>query len=442
MKTKLNRIKTALLCAVVLGLPWLATPAAVAAVFSNTGALNIARYNHTTTLLSNGKTLVTGGRDNSGNPLASAELYDPATGIWTPTGALGTMRYYHTATLLPNGKVLLSGGLGGASAELYDPVTGLWTPTGILNTARYYHTATLLPNGKVLVTGGLGGGASAELYDPATGAWTATAALNNARFEYTATLLPNGKMLVAGGIDGSAELYDPATGIWTNTAALNTVRYNHTATLLPNGRVLVAGGGGNSNALTSAELYDVGLGFNSSWQPQITTFTAPLLSGGTLTLTGARFRGLSGASSGGTQDSPSDNPVVQLRSLNSGQTLFLNATHWSTNSYTAALQTNLPAGPIMITMFVNGIPSSSIITTLNPLGYNQLFGQPLGGGKIQLIFVGNVGINYALERTFNLSPPALWVPQATNPAGTGGGLLFTNTPNSATNNFWRIRSLP
>ncbi len=56
--------------------------------------------------------------------LASAELYDPASGTWTATGSLATARYRHTATLLPNGKVLVAGGddnsaVDLASAELY-----------------------------------------------------------------------------------------------------------------------------------------------------------------------------------------------------------------------------------------------------------------------------------------------------------------------------------
>ena len=38
------------------------------------------------------------------------------------------------------------------------------------------------------------------------------------------------------------------------------------------------------------------------------------------------------------------------------------------------------------------------------------------------------GTNYELDRSFSLSP-ANWVPQATNPAGAGGALVFTNTPN-------------
>ena len=94
--------------------------------------------------------------------------------------------------------------------------------------------------------------------------------------------------------------------------------------MLPNGKVLVAGGYGIGGSLASAELYDVGLGFDASWQPQIATFTSPLTNGGCLTLTGSRFRGVSGGSGGnGCQDSSADYPVVQLRRLDNEQTVFL-----------------------------------------------------------------------------------------------------------------------
>src|SRR2546422_922359 len=91
----------------------------------------------------------------------------------SPTRGMAPARYYHTATPLPHGRVPVAGGYGGgsflASAEIYDPASGTWSPTGSMATARYYHTATSLPGGRVLVAGGFNGSfgvvASAEIYD-------------------------------------------------------------------------------------------------------------------------------------------------------------------------------------------------------------------------------------------------------------------------------------
>ena len=77
---------------------------------------------------------------------------------------------------------------------------------------------------------------------------------------------------------------------------------------------------------------------------------------------------------------------------------------------------------------------------VGPPGYNRISAQLLSG-TMQLSFVGMAGANYALDRSFNLSPPN-WVPVVTNPAGADGVLMFTNAPDPATNNFWRIRSVP
>ena len=83
-----------------------------------------------------------------------------ASWIWRVTGNLNNKRGDHTATLLQNGMVLVAAGAEGAtrlaSAELYDPASGTWTATDSLNTARWVHTATLLQNGRVLVAGGDG----------------------------------------------------------------------------------------------------------------------------------------------------------------------------------------------------------------------------------------------------------------------------------------------
>jgi N-acetylneuraminic acid mutarotase len=248
----------------------------IARTWTDTGRLPIALWYHTATLLPNGQVLVAGGIagdiQNPGENQTGAELYDPATGIWTATGSMSVAHSHHTATLLPSGQVLVAGGYSGSnalSAELYDPATGVWTATRNLPIGRWDHTATLLPNGQVLVVGGVGNNfssiASAELYDPATRSWTETGSMVHERSSHTATLLSNGQVLVAGG-EGvccpfpfwtSAELYDPATGTWTETGSMATGRYLHTATLLPNGQVLVAGGGNfPGGILSSAELYE------------------------------------------------------------------------------------------------------------------------------------------------------------------------------------------
>jgi trimeric autotransporter adhesin len=242
--------------------------------FTFTGSLNTARVYHTATLLSNGMVLIAGGTDNNGNILASAELYNPATGTFTSTGSLNTARELHTATV-KNGMVLIAGGTDNngkilASAELYNPTTGTFTPTGSMNTARVYHTATMLNNGMVLIAGGYDNSgdilASAELYNAATGTFTPTLSLNTARYKHRATLLNNGMVLIAGGrgSDGnafaSAELYNPATGTFIPNGSLNTARELHTAMLLNNGMDLIAGGHGSSGYLTNAELNDPATG--------------------------------------------------------------------------------------------------------------------------------------------------------------------------------------
>jgi hypothetical protein len=152
-------------------------------MFSFSGNMTTARTDHTATLLPDGRVLMTGGLTNPGEhsfsdfSVSSAELYDPNTGISSATGSMTTARQDHTATLLSNGRVLITGGLinsggytiytpTGISAELYDPSTGIFSPTGSMTTARYGHRATLLSNGEVLITGGYDITSRAELYSP------------------------------------------------------------------------------------------------------------------------------------------------------------------------------------------------------------------------------------------------------------------------------------
>jgi uncharacterized repeat protein (TIGR01451 family) len=249
--------------------------------WNRTGRMNVARLDHTATLLTGngcadkcGNVLVVGGCVTTAQcpPGTSvAELYDPDSGTFSLTGPTAAPRLYHTATLLTGpgcadkcGKLLVAGGSPNATvAELYNPATGLFTPTGAMSTPRQLHTATLLADGRVLIAGGRRSATTlttAEIYNPATGAFTpTTGSMRAARAEHTATLLGGGDVLIAGGVGSlsSAEVFDPDPASFTTTGSMASPRANHTATLLPDGSVLVAGGRTTtrSGAISGAERF-------------------------------------------------------------------------------------------------------------------------------------------------------------------------------------------
>lgn len=71
-------------------------------------------------------------------------------------------RAAHTSTLLDDGKVLITGGHQGTranvtiytSAEIYNPANGTFTAAGNLTVKRHKHDATKLADGRVLIVGG------------------------------------------------------------------------------------------------------------------------------------------------------------------------------------------------------------------------------------------------------------------------------------------------
>jgi hypothetical protein len=247
--------------------------------YCDTASMNTARRNHIVIALPNGKILITGGAVNGNGTgvTASAELYDPVAHSFTAISPMNVARADHTLTLLSNGTVLVAGGFNDTissiqSVEIFDPTSNTFAlPTAPMTSPRAEHTATLLPNGKVLIAGGndTSGNslASAELYDPVAGIFTAsTHTMNSVRQIQHADLLTNGRVLISGGFDtngnplASAELYDPIADTFTLTGSMGTARGNHASALLYNGKVLVAGGlapSGAATALTAtAEVYD------------------------------------------------------------------------------------------------------------------------------------------------------------------------------------------
>lgn len=227
------------------------------------------RGQHTSTLLSDGRLLVAGGRAELS--LSSSEIYDPVPnedpeiGHWTASGQMAEERLDHTAITLGNGLVLVVGGdrtghgryrapASLTTAELYDPANGSWSSTGsTLHQHGGGHSATLLQNGKVLLAGGLfeelstsdsarAGSRYSELYDPATGTWAQTGDLSQGRAKHKSVLLEDGNVLLMG--SKSTEMYSVKSGTWSKAKDMpNNHGVQFTATRLHNGSVLVIGGG-------------------------------------------------------------------------------------------------------------------------------------------------------------------------------------------------------
>ena len=229
------------------------------------------RRRHTATLLGNGDVLVAGGM-GGGVAQSAAELFRPSAGdAFQAASPMIESRYFHAAVRLPDKRVLVAGGYDFssqvlASTELYDPASGAWQSGPALKTPRARPVLSLLADGRVLITGGLTSDgsrtATAEILDPAAGSWQPAASMAAARQQHTATVLPKGQVLVAGGWDGralaSTEVYDPATNTWTAGAALSAPRYDHYAFLLPAGVVALVGGwqGDSTSANAQVEVYN------------------------------------------------------------------------------------------------------------------------------------------------------------------------------------------
>ena len=238
-------------------------------------SLHEKRASHSAILLPNGKVLIVAGFRKGPDTYSqlysrTAELYDPVHHTFTYTGSLHVPRCGQTATLLAGGReVLITGGNNDhprlASAELYDIATGQWTRLPDMLAGREGHQTVLLNNGKVLIIGGTGDArTAAELFNPVTRqfekAGPAPYDLNG-----TALPLPDGRILIAGGNQDDhqpsqlAMTYDPKTDRFTRVGDMTVVRYKAAAALLPDGRAIIIAGSNNRDwrgKYNSTEVFD------------------------------------------------------------------------------------------------------------------------------------------------------------------------------------------
>src|SRR5436309_4481543 len=170
-----------------------------------TGPMQVPRQAHTATLLPDGRVLIVGGLGANG-ALDSVEVYDRTNKQFFAVGdpaaptKLTHARAAHSASLVQLGdstyRVIIAGGIDAqsqplASIEIFEPATGTIVATDNLTTPRRSHTATVLADGRIFFAGGDSAGdghSTAETYDPNNSLGPVQFNLADARWGHTATL--------------------------------------------------------------------------------------------------------------------------------------------------------------------------------------------------------------------------------------------------------------
>lgn len=173
-------------------------------------AMYAPRSSHRAVTLDDGRVLLVAGSLD-----ASSEIFDPAGDSFLPSATMSSRRDDPEVVKLPDGRVLAAGGLDLTtslnSAELYDPAQGVWTPVGNLSIPRFSGFAAASA-GVVIVGAGsddlfaLEGFATTETFDPATLQFSAGPPLNEKRKSPSVNVLTNGAILLVGGGTKGAEL--------------------------------------------------------------------------------------------------------------------------------------------------------------------------------------------------------------------------------------------
>lgn len=212
----------------------------------------------TTTTLKDNRILVVGGltQDSLGAPfifLNNCEIFDPVTEKWTTVSPMNLGRYDHTATLLNDGRVIISGGdtenFQTDECEIYDPLDNTWTIVAPMLESRYAHAEILLNNGDVYISGGgPSAGFLCEVYNVATNQWQSADDILGYRSFHKVYYLSSADMLfILGGdmyttSEDTWEIYDPntLTPLYRELFPINQTLVDNNVQLL-NGNIMVAG---------------------------------------------------------------------------------------------------------------------------------------------------------------------------------------------------------
>jgi hypothetical protein len=205
-------------------------------------------------VLSDGRMLVASGYNDDGDSLldslASVEVLAADGSGWTALPPMATARDGAVAGRLPGGQVIVAGGFFGdgdgdvlASAELWDPATGGWAALPPMGQARHMAVGCVLPSGRFAVLGGEGYDFTmmddahredAEAFDPVSRAWQPLPHMPHSLCHGAAVVVAGGLLAVGGQNHAGAMLFDEESGRWfTLPGQMPTGREGHGLTTIP-----------------------------------------------------------------------------------------------------------------------------------------------------------------------------------------------------------------
>jgi hypothetical protein len=159
----------------------------------------------------NGNAYAIGGLDDAGQPLSSAERYNPDSDIWSGIASLPTARYDFPAVFNRTNYIYIFGGRTNtasgteiATVFRYSVSANTWTAMAPMPIAVAGSAAALGPDGKIYVVGGVSDGVATgavQVYNPAANSWAISTPLPEELSASTLGVDSLGRLMVMGGMD-------------------------------------------------------------------------------------------------------------------------------------------------------------------------------------------------------------------------------------------------
>lgn len=233
-------------------------------VWKMTDSIPTYRYfGQTVTELLDGRIMVAGGYyvDTTSWDfviLNKVDIYNLVTETWIEATPMSLERYEHTATLLNDGRVLIAGGetdnFTTDQCDIYEPTLNMWSIVAPMNEKRSSHASKLLLDGTVLVCGGSNEFSlamkSCERYHQYLNQWNLVDDMLDYRLDHQVYFLSKiNKLIILGGAvpslgtEDSWEIFDPdsLTPLYLASFPINQFLVDNNVQLL-NEYLLVAGG--------------------------------------------------------------------------------------------------------------------------------------------------------------------------------------------------------